>query len=538
MKLIWHIVKKDIRRFWIGIVLLVGLTGLKLLLIGGVFSVGMALERNNRMMQYQLMLLVAELILSFFVAAAIVQEDPVSESGAFWQNLPITRLQLLAAKISGVILICALPAVLTLAVGLLVYRIPVSAMGWPLIVIAEVQVATCLLAFAFGSLARNAAQLLFWIIGVFLTVFILEGIVGPLLHNRVLVTPGTHFTHIFLLNSIWVVACLAVTLNQYLAESRNRSIVFLASGMLLSLYVMWTERSPLSLDFFSTLEPAQIDLDREIALLKANVVQAELARQKPDSDGTELLHISVHGAGQGLIISPRNYFGKWVQSGIVQDWAKIYRARDNSLKRAVVQAFGFPSSSEKNDLDFGAESSISVGDADLLCGRSSSYIGQIVLNVQNAVIDGQMDLAKGAFLRSNYGTSKIRDVSSDGSIIQVDLEGQVTTLRADAGWFVGIIGIAVPTSNIGLVIVNKKDRTVVTAARTSTTIVSYAYGILTGRAKLQFVLPQPESNSSSLANWILVEVRIGDPHSSIKSFREDVLLKEVPAIKRDAAWTD
>src|ERR1035438_4254762 len=271
LKLIWHIVKKDIRRFWIGIVLLVGLTGLKLLLIGGVFRVGMPKEWSTRMMQYQIMLLVAELILSFFVAAAIVQEDPVSESGAFWQNLPITRLQLLAAKFSGVILVCALPAVLTLAVGLLVYHMPVSAMGWPLIVIAEVQVATCLLAFAFGSLARNTAQLLYWIIGVFLTVFILEGIVGPLLHNRVLVTPGTHFTHIFLLNSIWVVACLAVTLNQYLAESKNRSIVFLASGMLLSLYVMWTERSPLSLDFLSTLEPAQIDLDREIALLKANV---------------------------------------------------------------------------------------------------------------------------------------------------------------------------------------------------------------------------------------------------------------------------
>ena len=538
MKLIWHIVKKDIRRFWIGIVLLVGLTGLKLLLIGGVFRVGMPKEWSTRMMQYQIMLLVAELILSFFVAAAIVQEDPVSESGAFWQNLPITRLQLLAAKFSGVILVCALPAVLTLAVGLLVYHMPVSAMGWPLIVIAEVQVATCLLAFSFGSLARNTAQLLYWIIGVVLAVFILEVIIGPLLPNRFPVTPGTHLTHIFLLNSIWVIACLAVTLNQYLAVSRNRSIVFLASGMLLSLYTMWTERSPLSLDFLSTLEPAQNNLDHEIALLKANVVQAELARQKPDSDATELLRISVQGASQGLIISPRNYFGKWMQSGIVQDWAKIYRARDNSFKRAVVQAFGFPSSSEKNDLDFGAESAISVGDANLLCGRSSSYMGQLELNVQQALIDGQMDLAKGASLRSNYGTSTIRDVSSDGSIIQVDLENQETTLTAEGGWFVGINGIAFPTSHFGYAIVNRKAQTVVTQARTSTGIGSYAYGIFVGRGKLQFVLPRSEANSSSLANWIMVEVRIGDVHRAIKSFKEDVLLKEVPAIERDAAWTE
>jgi hypothetical protein len=36
----------------------------------------------------------------------------------------------------------------------------------------------------------------------------------------------------------------------------------------------------------------------------------------------------------------------------------------------------------------------------------------------------------------------------------------------------------------------------------------------------------------------MVEVRIGANHTSIISFKEDVLLKEVPAIKRDAAWTD
>jgi len=411
-------------------------------------------------------------------------------------------------------------------------------MGWPLIVIAEVQVATCLFAFAFGSLARNTAQLLYWIIGVALSLFILAVVIAPLLPDRVPVTPGAHLTHSFLLSFICVVACLVVTLNQYLAESRNRSIVFLASGMLLFLYVLGSERSPLSLDFLSALEPAQNNLDHEIALLKANVVQAELARQKPDSDATELLHISVQGASQGMIISPRSYFGRWMQSGIVQDWAKIYRARDNSLKSAVVQAFGFPSSPEKDDLDFGAESAISVGDADLLGGRSSSYTGQIVLNVQKALIDGQMELAKGASLRSNYGTTKIRDVRSDGSIIQVNLENQETMLTAEAGWFVGITGIAGSSSRVVYVIVNRKAQTVVTPARTSTGMGSYAYGIFVGRAKLQFVLPQSESNSSSLADWIMVEVRIGDIHSSIKSFREDVLLNEVPTIKRDAAWTD
>jgi hypothetical protein len=36
----------------------------------------------------------------------------------------------------------------------------------------------------------------------------------------------------------------------------------------------------------------------------------------------------------------------------------------------------------------------------------------------------------------------------------------------------------------------------------------------------------------------MVEVRIGDVHRAIKSFKEDVLLKEVPAIERDAAWTE
>jgi len=540
MRLTWHIVGKDMRRFWIAIPLLVGLIGVKLCLLDGVFHLEISRDMEGSMWRYQILLMDAVLIFSFFVTVAIVQEDPVSEPGAFWQNLPITRRQLLGAKLLSVTLICGLPAVLALAVGWLAFGLPANRIGWPLAVISEAQFASCLAAFAFGGLTKNVAHVVFWIIGVVLAFFISHLTIEPLLNLRSLVSPGTHFTHILLLNFLWVIGCLAIILNQYLTQLRSRSIVLLIAGMLLAFYVAETERTRFSVDFLSVLQPAQHELDEKIALLSADVVRAELVKQKPGSDATEMLRVSVQDANQGLIVSPNNYVGQWTQSGTapLPVSAKIYRVRDRSLKRAVEQAFGFPSSTKTNSLIFGAESTIPGEDAELLGGKSAPYQGQIDLNVQRAVIDGQMGLAKGASIRSDFGEARIKDVFFDKSIIQVDVESEFAAPTHDPGWFDSIVALGAPRSHLEGALVNTKTRTVLTPARTSTGISVYAYGIFLVHAKLQFVLSQAEDQSSSLADWVIVEVRMGENHRSIKTFKEDVFLKVVPAIERDAAWTE
>src|ERR1700722_18018955 len=72
MKLAWHIVTKDFRRFWLGALLLAGLVGLKLFLLDGVFHSAITGEWGRGMRNYQSMLLIAQLIFSFFLAVATV----------------------------------------------------------------------------------------------------------------------------------------------------------------------------------------------------------------------------------------------------------------------------------------------------------------------------------------------------------------------------------------------------------------------------------------------------------------------------------
>jgi hypothetical protein len=100
------------------------------------------------------------------------------------------------------------------------------------------------------------------------------------------------------------------------------------------------------------------------------------------------------------------------------------------------------------------------------------------------------------------------------------------------------VALVAPRSHLEAALVNIKTRTVLTPARTSTSISVYAYGIFLVHAKLQFVLSQAKDQSSSLADWVIVEVRMGENHRTIKTFKEDVFLKVVPAIERDAAWTE
>jgi len=149
-----------------------------------------------------------------------------------------------------------------------------------------------------------------------------------------------------------------------------------------------------------------------------------------------------------------------------------------------------------------------------------------------------MDLTKGASLLSRFGSFKIGDVASYGNIIQFDLEGRDSSLTPDPGWPVSFAALVSPPSRVQLALVNKKTQIVVTPARTTTGIGAYAYGIALGRAKYQFVIPPTDKTALSPTDWIVVEVRNGANLRSIKSFGEDVFLKEVPAIERDTAWTD
>ena len=153
-----------------------------------------------------------------------------------------------------------------------------------------------------------------------------------------------------------------VILNQYLGRSRKRSIVFVGAGVLLALYFLETEHTRLSLDLASTHFPAQRELDAQISRLGVSIAKAEVTLPRPDLDDSvivALLSVSVEDPSRGALIAPRALFGKWPDISPSLP-AKLYRPRENDLKRVAESELGFPTDPAAGRVDFGAETRLTI----------------------------------------------------------------------------------------------------------------------------------------------------------------------------------
>ena len=533
MNLTWHIVKKDLSRFWLGILLLVGLTVLKIALIHGIFSAEMTRDWAGRNGRYQALLLVGQWILTFFVAVAVVQEDPVSEPAAFWETLPISRPQLLGAKLLDLLFICVIPTLLTLAIGWILVGLPVNLLGWPLAALAEAQLGLCVLALAFGSLSRNSAHVIFWMIGVTL-VLCVPIMLPELFHlNRHgILTPAARFAIISGMVLAWSVTGIAITFNQYLSQTRKRSVAILALGLGLSLLALGIPYSG------KAFLPGQQRLDNEIAGLTAQVMQAAIARPNPGADTTSLVRVSFKQIPPNTLIYPN--YGAWAESapGHELTQGKIYLSRESLVKQQISRAFDFVPSSNTRSVDFGLESVIPAVDVASIAGREAPYDVQVSMDVRQFAMEGKIELAKGAVIRSAVGETKITSATCDGAVIRVDVEGRDSGLSPEQGWFVGIDAEFVTLSGFGYALINTKTKTVLMPARTSFGLGATAYCIAFFRAKLQFVLPTSNNSDVTIADWQLVKARLGNRHRAIKSFAASMTFKETPRIELDPAWLD
>jgi hypothetical protein len=100
MSLIFHIVKKDLRRFWLPLVVfatvIVAKLGLGALLLWRVNPANG--DFFGRLTLYLNLVSVIEGLAGFILVAAIVQEDPLVGTEAFWMTKPISGAALLTAK--------------------------------------------------------------------------------------------------------------------------------------------------------------------------------------------------------------------------------------------------------------------------------------------------------------------------------------------------------------------------------------------------------------------------------------------------------
>lgn len=117
MKLIWNIVKKDLRRLWAPLALWA-------LLVAAQVGVGMNLLLNNgnadvlwfsRMAGYSHLLLALDLLFAGVLMSALVHDDSLVGTRVFWRTRPISGGRLMAAKLGAATLVFgAVPTVIWL----------------------------------------------------------------------------------------------------------------------------------------------------------------------------------------------------------------------------------------------------------------------------------------------------------------------------------------------------------------------------------------------------------------------------------------
>ncbi len=239
MSLVWHIVRKDLRRLAVPLalwlVLLVGEAGwlpkisaaarLDLMTFEGLGSFVMVWE-------------VITLVVGFLLAAWLVMEDGLTSTQAFWRTRPIHGARLLAAKTAGALLMFSVLPVLMLVPVWLGLGFSAWAMAVAAGELAIGSLPFTLAAFTLACLTETSGQFLVRLVGAtlvlpWLVMFALDAwpkgrpspaevladSQGPLVFGALVLTAASVLVH------------------QYLRRDLRRSVVVLAAGLVLMVAV-------------------------------------------------------------------------------------------------------------------------------------------------------------------------------------------------------------------------------------------------------------------------------------------------------------
>ena len=290
MNLIWHLARKDLRRLLIPaaifFVLLVG----KLLLGIQVLDV-VDHHQFAALRDYLKAVLMAEFVFGYALVAAIVHEDPLAGSRAFWMTRPISGLQLLGAKALVLFLmVVLLPVVVTLpwwlACNLNAKAMLVAATGTVFI-----QGLIVLAGLPFAVLTSNLARYVACTIGAIATLVVAKLLLQRAGWVNAFMPPETMETRSATIAIILCATALALVVHQFRTRRTVRSFAIGATGLSLGFVASMVWPAGWTLPRKSTL--AGIDS----ATLRVEIEAADLRTQRQARMGN---HMTVRGRVFGL----------------------------------------------------------------------------------------------------------------------------------------------------------------------------------------------------------------------------------------------
>lgn len=229
MKLIWHIIRKDIVRERWALLLWV------LLFVAQIVLGVVVLRRDAALDATQLAdlkssagaMVFLQVVLGYVLVARLVQADVLIGTNMFWRTRPISAVRLLTSKMIGTLLLFAVLPVLVLLPWWLychfgariIFWAAVETVGWQLLMIAP--------AFLVASLTDDLGRVLLWtlllVIGVLSWMIILQSFI-PAQMGLI----GIGFTRLWLSGLVLVMGSVIIVAHQFLTRRFIRSVVLTA----------------------------------------------------------------------------------------------------------------------------------------------------------------------------------------------------------------------------------------------------------------------------------------------------------------------
>jgi hypothetical protein len=250
MKLIWHIIKKDIRRDR-GALLLWAALFVAQVAIGFVLLNYHGGQRDfiQKLQLASAALVGLQFLMGYVLVARLVHADALLGTTLFWATRPISRRRLLAAKVGAVLLVFGVAPVALLVpwwlwCGFTAHDLAwtaVETFGWQLLMIAP--------AFLIASLTDDLGRVLLWSVMLFVVGMMWTALLGSVLRPGRLGniegagSAGIVYTRVWLSGILLVLFSAVIAAHHYLTRRLARSIGLTMAGVgVVAAIVLFSER--------------------------------------------------------------------------------------------------------------------------------------------------------------------------------------------------------------------------------------------------------------------------------------------------------
>jgi hypothetical protein len=329
MNLTWHIVKKDLRALkWpllLWITLIIAKLGVGVALLNADGTEG--IEWFNKMDSLAKVLTAFQFV-SFVLTAAIIQQDLLVGTTAFWMTRPISGARLLRAKLISIGLVFLVAPVLVTLPWWLGCRYGLSEIGWAVAETVAAQAIAVLLGLLWSVVTDGFARFLMWTLVTLFATPMLTGIITYAVHRR---SPGVVqelvATRFMLALLLAVAGVFVVVVHQFLTRNTWRSIGIIGGTVALIVvagaFWPWSWNVDGRINAYLLRQAAgEWPAEAEPAGLTFTPVSSEFSARKdrPDRPGTLIARYRVDGLSgtQGLMPIMSEHFWRWPDGTVVK----------------------------------------------------------------------------------------------------------------------------------------------------------------------------------------------------------------------------